>query len=108
SLERAKRAAVKLLTPELAERYLAIPLVVQDRQLIAAMRDPHDLVVLDELGAATGYRIIPRVSPECRLYYYLERYYGIPRPERYLAMGEWAYAGRKAGADDMEPPAPPL
>src|SRR6185295_15168157 len=72
SLERAKRAAVRLLNPELAEKHLAIPLVVQDRQLIAAMRDPVDLVALDELGAATNYRIIPRVAAECRLYYYLE------------------------------------
>ena len=46
-LDRAKRAAVRLLTPELAERFLCVPLVVQDRQLIAAVRDPHDLLALD-------------------------------------------------------------
>src|SRR5262249_57295365 len=64
ALERAKKAAVRVLTPELAERFLCVPLVVQDRQLIAAMKDPHDLLALDELGSATGYRIIPRISPE--------------------------------------------
>src|SRR5947207_12764554 len=69
AMERAKRAAVRLLTPELAERFLCVPLVLQDRQLIAAIRDPHDLLALDELATATGCRVIPRVAPEVRLYY---------------------------------------
>jgi Type II secretion system (T2SS), protein E, N-terminal domain len=105
ALERAKKAAVRVLTPELAERFLCVPLVVQDRQLIAAMRDPHDLLALDELAGATGYQIIPRVAPEARLYYYVERYYRIPRPARFRALGE-ALSAR--GGDGMEPPPPPL
>jgi hypothetical protein len=105
ALERAKKAAVRVLTPELAERFLCVPLVVQDRQLIAAMRDPHDLLALDELAGATGYQIIPRVAPEARLYYYVERYYRIPRPARFRALGE-ALSARVG--DGMEPPPPPL
>jgi hypothetical protein len=107
-LDRAKRAAVRLLTPDLAERFLCVPLVVQDRQLIAAVRDPHDLLALDELGAATGCRIIPRVAPEVRLYYYVERYYGVPRPARFRAMGDAPVEVRRASADSVEPPPPPL
>ncbi len=107
-LDRAKRAAVRLLTPELAERFLCVPLVVQDRQLIAAVRDPHDLLALDELGSATSCRIIPRVAPEVRLYYYVERYYGVPRPARYRAMGDTPIETRRASADSVEPPPPPL
>jgi hypothetical protein len=108
ALERAKRSAVRLLAPELAERFLVIPLIVQDRQLIAAMRDPHDLLALDELASATGYRVIPRVSPEVRLYYYLERYYGVPRPDRYKALGDVIHAQARHGADFVEAPPPPL
>jgi hypothetical protein len=108
ALERAKRAAVRLLSPELAERFLCVPLVVQDRQLVVAMRDPHDLLALDELATSTGYRIIPRVAPEARLYYFLERYYGVPRPERYRVLGDLAIAGMPRGGDFVEPPPPPL
>ena len=107
ALERAKRAALRVLPVELAERFLCVPLVVQERQLIVAMRDPHDLLALDELAVATGYRIIPRVAPEVRLHYYLEKYYGVPRPERFRALGE-TIVQPAAGADDLEPPPPPL
>ncbi len=108
ALDRAKRAAVRLLTPELAERFLCVPIVVQDRQLIAAMKDPHDLLALDELASSTGCRIIPRVAPEVRLYYYLERYYGVPRPDRFRRMGDAVVAGAPRGTDFVEPPPPPL
>src|SRR5262249_34703884 len=104
-LERAKKAAVRVLTPELAERFLCVPLVVQDRQLIVAMRDPHDLLALDELATATGYQIIPRIAPEVRLFYYVERYYGVPRPARFRALSD-ALSARLA--DALEPPPPPL
>ena len=106
-MERAKRAAVKLLSAKAVERYVVLPLVVQDRHLITAMRDPHDLVLLDELERATGYQIIPRVASEIRLFHYIERYYGVARPERYKAL-DWAVHGRPPGIMPLEPPAPPL
>lgn len=83
TLDRAKRTAVRLLTPEQAARYRCVPIVVQDRRLIAAIDDPHDLEKLDELSRITGYRVIPRVAPEVRIVHYLELYYGVPRPARY-------------------------
>jgi len=105
-LERAKRAAVRLLTPEQAYRYKCVPLVVQDRQLIAAVEDPHDFETLDSLSRITGYRVIPRVAPEIRVYYYVERYFGIPRPARFLVFGNEP-RGQVAPLDDGLP-APPL
>lgn len=106
-MERAKRAAVKLLSAQAVERYVVLPLVVQDRHLICAMRDPHDLVLLDELERVTGYQVIPRVASEIRLYHYIERYYGVARPERFRAL-DWAVHGRPPGVVPLEPPAPPL
>jgi hypothetical protein len=108
ALDRAKRTALRVLTPEQAARHHAIPLIIQDHQLIAAMRDPLDLLALDELMHLTGYRVIPRVAPEVRLLWYLERYYGVPRPPRFLALGDSVVTPAPRGADVPEPPPPPL
>src|SRR5438445_9812126 len=87
-LERAKRAAVRLLQPTQAFKYKCVALVVQDRQLIAAIEDPHDFATLEALTQVTGYRILPRVAPEVRIYYYIERYFGVARPARFLKFGD--------------------
>lgn len=105
-LERAKRAAVRLLQPAQAFKHKCVPLVVQDRQLIAAIEDPHDFATLEALNQVTGYRVLPRVAPEVRIYYYIERYFGVPRPARYVKFGD-------SPRGDEEPPnaglpAPPL
>jgi hypothetical protein len=104
--ERAKRSAVRLLTPDQALRFKCVPLIVQDRQLIAAVEDPHDFDTLDTLAYLTGYRVIPRVAPEIRIYYYVERYFGIARPSRYFIFGD-SPRGDQPPADGALP-APPL
>jgi hypothetical protein len=104
--ERAKRSAVRLLTPAQAFRHKCVPLIVQDRQLIAAVEDPHDFDNLDALSEITGYRVIPRVAPEIRVYYYVERYFGVPRPPRFMKFGDTP-RGDQAPADQGLP-APPL
>ena len=87
-LERAKRAAVRLLQPQQAFKHKCVPLVLQDRQLIAAIEDPHDFAALEALTALTGYRVLPRVAPEVRIYYYIERYFGVARPPRFVKFAE--------------------
>lgn len=105
-LERAKRAAVRLLQPTQAFKHKCVPLVVQDRQLIAAVEDPHDFATLEALSALTGYRVLPRVAPEMRLYYYIERYYGVARPARFMAFGDSPRGTESSGDPGL--PAPPL
>ncbi len=105
-LERAKRAAVRLLQPQIAFKHKCVPLVVQDRQLIAAIEDPHDFATLEALNAITGYRVLPRVAPEVRIYYYIERYYGVARPARFVKFADTARGDE--GAVDAGLPAPPL
>jgi hypothetical protein len=104
-LERAKRSAVRLLSPEQAFRHKCVPLIVQDRQLIAAVEDPHAFDNLDALTRLTGYRVIPRIAPEIRIYYYVERYYGIPRPARFLVFADTPRGDQPV---DEALPAPPL
>jgi hypothetical protein len=112
TLERAKRTAVRLLTPEQAARFRCVPLLISERQLIGAIDDPHDLVMLDELARTTGYRVIPRVAPEIRIFYYLERYYGVRRPERFRRFGDtprgYARNDKKAGTRLPGPSLPGL
>ena len=105
-LERAKRAAVRLLQPAQAFKHKCVPLVVQDRQLIAAIEDPHDFATLDSLSQLTGYRILPRVAPELRIYYYIERYYGVARPARFVKFGDLPRGDESTA--DAGLPAPPL
>src|SRR5215467_7697781 len=105
-LERAKRAAVRLLQPSQAFKHKCVPLVVQDRQLIAAIEDPHDFAILEALTQITGYRVLPRVAPEMRIYYYIERYYGVARPARFVKFGDTPRGDE--GAVDAGLPAPPL
>jgi hypothetical protein len=105
-LERAKRAAVRLLQPAQAFKFKVVPLVVQDRQLIAAVEDPHDFATLEALTHQTGYRVLPRVAPEVRIYYYIERYYGVARPARFVKFGESPRGDENAA--DPALPAPPL
>ncbi|MEZ4362777.1 MAG: hypothetical protein R3B48_21480 [Kofleriaceae bacterium] len=105
-LERAKRSAVRLLQPNQAFLHRCVPLVVQDRQLIAAVEDPHDLANLEQITQLTGYRVLPRVAPEVRIYYYVERYYGVPRPLRFVALADLPRGDEAAVHQGL--PAPPL
>ena len=105
-LERAKRAAVRLLQPPQAFKHKCVPLVIQDRQLIAAIEDPHDFANLEALASITGYRVLPRVAPEVRIYYYIERYYGVARPARFSKFGDSPRGGEAEVNTGL--PAPPL
>jgi len=108
TLERCKRSAVRLLSPQQAFRFQCIPIVIQGQTLIVAIDDPFDVVVLDGLAATTGYRIIPRVAPEIRIFYYLERFYGVKRPPRFAKLGDSPRGDRSKGSANPDLPAPPL
>ncbi len=106
TFERCKGSAVRLLRPDQAAQFACIPIVIQGQTLIVAVADPHDMQALDDIGSATGYRVIPRVAPEIRIHYYLERFYGIPQPARFASMP--GLRGDAASKLDESLPAPPL
>ena len=107
TFERCKRSAVRLLTPEMASRFRCIPIVIQSQTLIVAVDDPHDMQTLDEIAQATGYRVIPRVAPEIRIHYYLERFYGIPQPQYFASLPD-SRGSREVNEAHQKLPAPPL
>jgi Type II secretion system (T2SS), protein E, N-terminal domain len=108
TLERCKRSAVRLLTPQQAARYRCVPIVIQGQTLILAIADPLDMPTLDALHNVTGYRVLPRVAPEIRIYYYLERFYGVPRPHRFVALGDSPRGNPAIGSHTGGLPGPPL
>ncbi len=105
-LERSKSPARKLLQPQHAFKFKCVPIVVQDRQLIAAVEDPHDFATLEALARQTGYRVLPRVAPEVRIYYYIEHYYRVQRPARFVKFGDSPRGD--ASSSDPALPSPPL
>lgn len=83
-------AVIEHFGAELARRYVAFPLGYLDDPpdgLAVAVVDPHDDAVLEQLSEDSGYPIAPYVAPELRIYYYLEKHYGITRKARYLRAG---------------------
>ena len=80
------KSVIDLLPRRLAEKLHAVPFERKDKSLHVAMIDPKNLPALDELAFATGYRIRPWVSPEARIFQVLERYYEVPRRQRYISV----------------------
>jgi hypothetical protein len=80
------KSIIDLLPRRLAEKLHAVPFERKDKSLHVAMIDPKNLPALDELAFATGHRINPWVSPEARIFQVLERYYEVPRRQRYISV----------------------
>jgi hypothetical protein len=55
---------LRIVSPELARKYRAIPFSLKNNTLRVAMVDPGDRLAIAELAASTGYRIAPSVAPE--------------------------------------------
>jgi hypothetical protein len=72
-------AATALLTPEIAERWDAVPYVLADRRMALLVVDPKNLAMLDEVAFATGKQVHPIVVPEARVWALLGQTYGLER-----------------------------
>jgi len=86
SFHEIPRWVVESISPEMAERHKVVPIRRDDRELEVAMIDPMDLRVLDELKFASGCSIGTWIAPEARIYQALERYYDVPRRQRYVTL----------------------
>jgi hypothetical protein len=72
------------LPREVVESHRVIPTRVDHGEVHLAMADPLDIEAIDAVADATGRRVFPVVAPEILVAYALERYYGLPRPARFL------------------------
>ncbi len=96
---------------KLAAKYRIVPIAIDGRRLHLAMRDPKDLIALDEIAFLTGLPIEPFVATEFRLVLAIERYYQVSLRAKTIpvAAGSQEPARSHVGARPkaMVPPAPP-
>ncbi len=79
-------ATLKLISPDLARKTLSFPLALEGRRIRVALCSPFDPAQVDALSFATGYRIIPYIVAEARLYYHQQVRYGIAREARFARL----------------------
>ena len=75
---------------ERADKYNAFPLGVDrthPEMMAVAFAEPRDDAQMDELAHSLQRAIVPYIAPELRLYYYLEKHYGITRKARFVRAG---------------------
>jgi hypothetical protein len=87
--DHADPAIVALLKPNLAARYMAIPLVAArsgNKRIVVAMATPKDDLIVDEVAFAIGARVEPMVAAELAIARNLKRFYNmdvkLARPAR--------------------------
>jgi hypothetical protein len=76
-LESVPPEVVALVPARLASQYRVVPLELEGRRLRLAMRDPKDLIALDEIAFLTGMMIEPYVATDFRIQQALQRYYQV-------------------------------
>lgn len=76
-LESISSEVLAAVPGRLAAKYCIVPIAIEGRRLHLAMRDPKDLIALDEIAFLTGLPIEPYVATEFRLIQAIERYYNI-------------------------------
>lgn len=71
-------ATVRLIPEALARRHMAVPVSVEEGTLRVAILDPLNVIALDEIKRATGFRRIePLVATETELNQAIDRFYGM-------------------------------
>jgi serine/threonine protein kinase/CheY-like chemotaxis protein len=96
-----------LLPLEHAERFEAVPLTLQGKELFCAMREPQNLERLDELQFRTGYAVRGLLASEGAIRRTIHRFY---RADEAAAGPDWAHL-MKASASEEPPgvtPPPPV
>lgn len=97
-LEELPREVLSSLPKPTIEKFKIIPIRTEAKTLHLAVCDPTDVKTMDEIQFATGMRIKPYLLPELRMFYLLEKHYGLKRDIRYIRLGRSLSRGKYAGA----------
>lgn len=91
-LEKPSIEALTALPHDLVRRHKVFPFALEAGCLEVAMRDPSDHGLCRELADASRLRIAPLLTSEIRLFFLLEKHFGVERNERYALLG-WTSPG---------------
>ncbi len=97
------------LPVELAARWHAVPIgrVSGEGRIAIAATDPLPEQALAELTEALGAEVMVAIAGELRVFYYLERRYGLSRPTRFIRPPTQVPAATPEGEPPPEPVEPP-
>ena len=73
--------SVRLISEQMAKKYMALPLRQENGKLIVAMLDPLDYYALDELRLSTGFPIEPVIATKDDLIRAISGYFGVHQSE---------------------------
>jgi len=99
------------LPAALVVKHQVIPFDLKERVLHVAMVDPRNLLALDELSFASGYKVETWIAPEILVHRAMEHYYKVPRQLRHISVSGSklkapATATATPRANDVPPPQP--
>ncbi len=76
-LENISEDIIRLIPPDVAARYLIVPVARKGKSLILAMVNPLDQFAIEDAKFISGFDIIPVVSLEDNIREAIKKYYGI-------------------------------
>lgn len=85
-LEKPCNGALTALPQALIQSHMVFPFGLEAGRLEVAMRDPRDNALCAELARVSRLRINPFLTAEVRLFFLLERHFGIERNQRYTLL----------------------
>jgi hypothetical protein len=92
---------IRIFTWKMAEKYQAIPIMLEEKTLHLAVIDPRNL---GRLSTLTGYKVVPWIAPEFRVYEAMETYYDVQRRPRYIKLcNDLANPNWPAVTDEVTP-----
>jgi Type II secretion system (T2SS), protein E, N-terminal domain len=107
-LENISQEVIATVPAKLAAKYRIVPIAIKARKLHLVMRDPKDLIALDEISFLTGLSIEPYVASEGRIVRAIERYYGIALAIKTIPVADMPEETARLKAPPRpEPPASP-
>jgi type IV pilus assembly protein PilB len=66
--------AAMLLSPDLAKRHKALPIKIEEDEILVAMADPANIFAIDDLRIVTGYEVRPVVATESDVLAAIEKF----------------------------------
>lgn len=68
---------INLIPSDIAQRFSVVPLVLHGDRLTLAMKDPLDVVAMDEVSNITGYEVDPVIASPLEVEKVIDQQYGI-------------------------------